>query len=249
VAHFETGREAGALIVTPLHGRDGVAGVLTLERLGEQARFEDWEFELVNLFSGHVSIALANAVAHQAVEHRAMTDALTGLKNQGTFAEHLARAVSRGTAFSLLIMDLDDFKGFNDRDGHEAGNRLLQSIARAIRAAGRETDEVYRYGGDEFALILPGADSAGGVEVARRVGAAVAATAPGRVTCSIGVAAFPSDGTDAEALLLAADRACYMAKRTGRARIVTAPEASVLPDSVPIPPPTPVDDLDTIPPS
>ena len=144
--------QSGALIVAPLHGRDGVAGVLTLERLGRTARFEAWEYELVNLFAGHVSIALANAVTHQAVEHRAMTDALTGLKNQGTFAEHLSRAVVRGTPFSLLIVDLDDFKSFNDRDGHEAGNRLLQSIARAVTAAGRETDEVYRYGGDELAV-------------------------------------------------------------------------------------------------
>jgi diguanylate cyclase (GGDEF)-like protein/excisionase family DNA binding protein len=249
VAHFDTGPEAGALIVTPLLGRDGVAGVLTLERLGPQARFEDWEFELVNLFSGHVSIALANAVTHQAVEHRAMTDALTGLKNQGTFADHLGRAAARGAPFSLLIVDLDDFKSFNDRDGHEAGNRLLQTIARAVEAAGRESDEVYRYGGDELALILPGADVTGGLEVARRVGAAVAATSPGRVTCSIGVATFPEDGADREAILLAADRACYVAKRTGRARVVTAAEAAALPGSVPIPPPTPVDDLEGLPPS
>lgn len=249
VAHFESGPEPGALIVTPLHGREGVAGVLTLERLGPEARFEDWEFELVNLFSGHVSIALANAVTHQAVEHRAMTDALTGLKNQGTFAEDLGRVVLRGAPFSLLIVDLDDFKSFNDRDGHEAGNRLLQDIARAVETAGRETDEVYRYGGDELALILPGADTAGGLEVARRVGAAVAATAPGRVTCSIGVAAFPSDGPDRQSMLLAADRACYVAKRTGRARVVTAAEAAALPETVSIPPPTPVDDLDGILPS
>ncbi len=249
VAHFERGPMAGALIVTPLHGRDGVAGVLTLERLGSSACFEDWEFELVNLFSGHVSIALANAVVHQAVERRAMTDALTGLKNQGTFADHLARAAARGSQFSLLIVDLDDFKGYNDRDGHEAGNRLLQEIARVVVAASRETDEVYRYGGDELALILPGTTGHGALEVARRVGQAVAGVSPGRVTCSIGVATFPVDGADSQELLLAADRACYVAKRSGRARVVTAAEGQALPGSVPIPPPTPVDELIEAPPS
>jgi len=240
VAHFEGGPVPGCLIVAPLHGRDGVAGILTLERIGPDARFEPWEFELVTLFAGHVSIALANAVAHQAVEHRAMTDALTGLRNQGTFAEQLARTVARGTPFSLLVVDLDDFKSFNDRDGHEAGNRLLQSIAAGIVEAGRETDEVYRYGGDEFAVILPGTTVAGAIEVGRRVGDAVAAT-DGRITCSIGVAAFPQDGDDHDAILLAADRACYVAKRSGRARLVTAADALELPDSEPIPPPTPVD--------
>ena len=228
VAHFaDAVRRPGALIVAPLHGRDGVAGVLTLERLGRTARFEAWEYELVNLFAGHVSIALANAVTHQAVEHRAMTDALTGLKNQGTFADHLSRAVVRGTPFSLLIVDLDDFKSFNDRDGHEAGNRLLQAIARAVTAAGRETRRGLslrrrRAGGD------PARDRRGG---RARGGAdawadAVAGCAPGRVTCSIGVAAFPTDGADRDAVLLAADRACYVAKRSGRARVVTAAEGA-----------------------
>jgi diguanylate cyclase (GGDEF)-like protein len=149
----------------------------------------------------------------------------------------------RGTPFSLLIVDLDDFKSFNDRDGHEAGNQLLQAIARAVTAAGRETDEVFRYGGDELALILPGTVGASARDVAGKVGRAVAAAAAqGGVTCSIGVASFPADGADREAILLAADRACYVAKRAGRARVVTAQEALALPDSVPIPPPTPVDD-------
>ena len=106
-----------------------------------------------------------------------MTDALTGLRNQGTFAEQLARTVARGVPFSLLIVDLDDFKSFNDRDGHEAGNRLLQSIAAGILQAGRDSDEVYRYGGDEFAVILPGTTVAGAIEVGRRVGDAVVGSA------------------------------------------------------------------------
>ena len=96
--------------------------------------------------------------------------ALTGLKNQGTFREHMALWVNRGTPFSLLILDLDGFKAFNDASGHEAGNLLLTDIAASLRAACRDTDEVFRYGGDEFALILPGTEGIGALEVANRVG-------------------------------------------------------------------------------
>ena len=119
---------------------------------------------------------------------------------------------------------------------------MLQSIARSVAEADRETDEAYRYGGDEIAVILPGTRSAGAVEVARRVGAAVRATDPAEVTCSIGVAVFPDDAADRDGLLLAADRACYVAKRSGRARLVTAAEAEALPAETQIPPPTPMDD-------
>jgi diguanylate cyclase (GGDEF)-like protein/excisionase family DNA binding protein len=248
VVNFEGPINPGALIVAPLRSRDKVTGVLLLERIGEDARFEDQEFELIQLFAGHVSIALQNAQAHQAVEIRAQTDALTGLKNQGTFQEYLQVTVTRGNPFSLLIVDLDDFKAFNDRRGHEAGNVLLAQIAKGLRASCRDSDEVFRYGGDEFALILPNTDELGAMEVAAKVGRAVrTATAPGSrkasgVTCSVGVAAFPSDASDRESILLAADRACYVAKRHGRNRAVTAAEALALAGDVLPEGPTPVDD-------
>lgn len=240
----------GSVIVAPLRSRDQTNGVLLLERLGHEAHFEEEEFELLQLFAGHVSIALQNAQAHQAVEIRAQTDALTALKNQGTFQEYLHMAVKRGNPFSLLIVDLDDFKAFNDRRGHEAGNRLLASIAKALRASCRDSDEVFRYGGDEFALILPNTDVQGAMQVAAKVGRAVrSAPAPGGrrasgVTCSIGAAAFPEDAGDGESILLAADRACYVAKRNGRNRAVTAADALALAGDVLPEGPTPVDDPD-----
>ncbi len=228
VVHFEVEPGAGALIVTPLRGADRVIGVLTLERLGAAASFDEDEFELIQLFSGHVSIALQNAMAHRAMELRAQTDALTGLKNHGTFVERLSRWIARGAPFSLLLVDLDDFKSFNDRLGHEAGSQLLARIAGALRASCREGDEIFRYGGDEFALILPGTHASGAVAVAEKVSRAVRGVrVPGsrrgpEVTSSVGVAAFPEDATDRVSLLLGADRACYLAKRQGRARVVTA---------------------------
>jgi len=234
VSHADVrGPQAGALIVAPLRARDRVTGLLTLERLGPEAAFDADEFELIQLFSGHVSIALQNARAHHAVEIRAQTDALTGLKNHGTFVDHLSMAAEGRTPFSLLLVDLDDFKSFNDQAGHEAGNQLLAGIGDAMRASCREADEVFRYGGDEFALVLPNTDTAGAVAVAEKVRRAVAnVRSPGSrrrsgVTCSIGVASFPADGQDRRSLMVAADSACYLAKHGGRDRVATAAMAQI----------------------
>ncbi len=239
--------EAAALILAPLRGPDRVIGVLYLKRLGSEARFDEREFQIVRLFAAHVSIALQNALAHRAVELRAQTDALTGLRNHGTFRDDLRLAVERGQPFSLLMLDLDDFKTYNDRRGHEAGNQLLKAIASAIRAACREDDLVYRYGGDEFSLILPRTRLAGALEVAERVRDGIRSVRGGGrrksgMRCSVGVATFPTDATDRAELLLAADHALYAAKRAGRDRVSTAADGLELTDGF-VPPPTPVDEM------
>src|SRR5439155_5210316 len=164
-----TGQLDGSLICVPLRGREGATGVLTLERLGIEQRYSEEEFELVQLFAAQVSIALQNAEVHTAVEIRAQTDDLTGLLNHGTFQDWLAREALDQHPFSLIMLDLDTFKSVNDRLGHQAGDRLLAEISSALVAADRESDRVFRYGGDEFALILPGADAAAALAVARRV--------------------------------------------------------------------------------
>jgi diguanylate cyclase (GGDEF)-like protein len=224
-----------ALAVAPLLDAGEVMGALAVTRRGEQAAFDDSELELIQLFAGHVAIALRNAVQHQAVELKAQTDALTGLKNHGTFQERLDRWVASGRPFSLLIVDMDGFKSFNDVHGHQAGNQLLREIGATFVRACRDSDEIYRYGGDEFAIILPGSETAGALEVAGRVGRAVrelgAETASDvRITCSVGVASWPADATDRDGLLLAADRACYAAKAAGRDRATAA--ADVAADAV-----------------
>ncbi len=251
VRHFEsTGRVHGGLILVPLRGREGVTGVLTLERLGEGNTFRPDEFELVQLFAAQVSVALQNAEAHGAVEIRARTDALTGMLNHGTFQEWLAAAVGRDERFSLVMIDLDNFKRVNDARGHQAGDELLRQIARAIVGAARESDHVFRYGGDEFVILLPGADAPAATAVSERVRSAVHGVggsasrwdADGvRVSASFGVATFPVDGASAELLLLAADRACFVAKRAGGGRIAPAEEGLALAGELSLQKPTPVD--------
>jgi diguanylate cyclase (GGDEF)-like protein len=242
----------GSLICVPLRGRSGAVGVITLERLGDNRCFSDDEFELVQLFAAQVSVGLQNAEAHQAVEHRAQTDVLTGLLNHGTFVERMNRLIGATEAFSLVMIDLDRFKGVNDGFGHQAGDRLLRQVAESIVQASRDSDAVFRYGGDEFAVLLPGthADEVGAI--AERIRSAVATTVgPGSgwrgraraLEASAGTASFPDDGRTAEEVLLAADRACFVAKRSGGGRVASAAEGIAIAGELTLQTPTPIDPL------
>ena len=251
VNHFRPpGPVQGSLIVVPLLGPNGAAGVLTLERLGRGNAFDEQEFELVKLFAAQVSIALRNAETFHEAEIRARTDDLTTLLNHGTFKDWLARSVAAHEPFGLVMIDLDDFKAVNDTLGHQTGDRLLREIASAITNAARETDAVFRYGGDEFVVILPRTDADGLAAVADRILHAVAAVGgPGSAwqavgvstAASIGTAFFPEDGESPEEILLAADRACFVAKRRGRGCVATASEGLALASKFELSEPTPVD--------
>jgi diguanylate cyclase (GGDEF)-like protein len=228
-----------ALIVVPLIADGEVIGCMNLSRVGgPEVHFSDADFDLVKLFAGQASIALRNAEAHQAIAMRAETDALTGLGNHGAFQRTLADVLGHpeGAAPSrpkgrqagpvaLLMMDLDNFKAYNDRLGHPAGDALLHAIGNAIYGSARAEDRVFRYGGDEFALILPGADARAAEAVGERVRAAVArltSKEPMPVTISVGVAAYPGDATDKNDLIAAADTALYLGKQAPEDRVVRA---------------------------
>lgn len=164
--------------------------------------------------------------------HSAQFDSLTGLHNRGTFLEQFAREVSRcargGPAFSFAIFDLDRFKLLNDRYGHPAGDRVLKGFAEVLRASIRKHDTAGRYGGEEFALLMPGTGKDTAVRVAERVRRELevrGVIVEGRridVTISGGIATYGVDGDDWDTLLSAADTALYQAKDAGRNRVFMA---------------------------
>jgi diguanylate cyclase (GGDEF)-like protein len=219
--------EPEAMIVVPLLINGETIGTLNVGRIGEaEAAFSANEFELVKLFAGQASIALQNAEAHGEVSVRAEHDALTGLRNHGAFQRELGAAVADGGPFAVLMLDLDAFKVYNDALGHPAGDALLVDVTSAMRSATRDDDRLYRYGGDEFAAILPGADRTVAHEVAERLRRAVRTTAGAEaatesrpiVTISAGVACYPEDGATKSELVSVADRALYQVKPTDRRR-------------------------------
>jgi diguanylate cyclase (GGDEF)-like protein len=187
-----------------------------------------------NLVRGPSRVVDAATVRLTRAEIDSITDGLTGLYNHRyiheRLAEELARASREHTELSLLFCDLDNFKQFNDRFGHSAGDRALRTVAGIILGCVRSIDLVGRYGGEEFTVVLPEIDSRGTLEVAERIRAAVentqALSEGGSLTVSIGVARYPTDAANKEELIDRADWSMYRAKRAGRNQVVPF----VLPD-------------------
>jgi diguanylate cyclase (GGDEF)-like protein len=174
-------------------------------------------------------IALDNARLHAIVERQALVDALTGLANRRRSDQmlhlELSRAIRLEAPLAFVLADVDHFKSVNDEFGHPAGDAVLRKVAALFTEALREIDVAGRWGGEEFALILPGTDLEGGLQLAERLRAALAARplrvdqAEIRVTASFGVASFPEHVSE-RAIVAAADAALYEAKRSGRNRVV-----------------------------
>lgn len=162
-------------------------------------------------------------------EEQATTDHLTGLANRRRFERQLEREVARTARherpFSLVLLDLDDFKQVNDTHGHEAGDVAIQSLARVLQQGTRGIDLAARVGGEEFAVILTETNLVGATEVAERLRLTLRATEIpiiGHIAASFGVAECPSQGLTARELVASADAALYEAKRQGRDRVVPA---------------------------
>ena len=214
------GRIIGALV-----GMDGVAA-------GEVT---DGDLAAIDAVIGTAALAIYGALTVRKLEALSITDDLTGLHNSRSLGEVLGREVKRsvrtGRPLSLLFVDLDLFKGINDRYGHLAGSRALVEAGRVLAECARETDTVARYGGDEFALVLPEAGSRGAVAVAERIRERIAAhrflADEGinfRLTASVGVATLPDVAATSEELLKAADNAMYLVKERGKDGIEVATE-------------------------
>ena len=232
----------GSVVVSGDGDADGERLVLPLIAAGE--RFGTLELvgdsfskeQRMNAASlaAHAVVALENARLHGMVERQALVDGLTGLANRRAASDALhaeaARAQRLETPLSVVLADLDEFKDVNDVHGHAVGDEVLRVFADVLRETLRESDVAGRWGGEEFLILLPGADEEGAAQLADRLRVALAARdisgAPGlRVTASFGVAEYAGQ-SNSEQLVDAADSALYRAKRAGRDRVERAVPAA-----------------------
>jgi len=232
VALPSSGRTPGfrAALAVPMAWNGEIQGALSVGWGAERRITADDERTLVAI-ADLATFACHNAETYEQVQRAARTDALTGLLNHGAMQlrlrEEIARARRDGTPLTCAIVDLDDFKRVNDVRGHGAGDELLRGVAAALAQQLRPYDQVARYGGDEFVLVLPGSDEAAAIAVAERVRDAVAERMSAvpelglAGACSVGVAAW-HEPLSADALLEHADRALLLAKRTGKGRVAVA---------------------------
>jgi diguanylate cyclase (GGDEF)-like protein len=216
-------------VAVPLRWNGELRGALAIGFLDERAVASE-DLRVLEAIADLIVVACHNAEAYDDVRTAASTDALTGLLNHGAMQvrvrEEISRAAREEQPLCCVLIDLDDFKRVNDELGHPAGDALLRRVADALRAEVRPYDQVARYGGDEFVLVLPGAEEQTARAVAERVRARVRSGAPqghdGPLgDCSIGVSAW-QPGMSADDLLAAADRALLLAKRTGKGRVAVA---------------------------
>ena len=228
--HFGEGVPDQYLCV-PMVAQGETMGVLVVE-CGDEAVHREVQEHMNGLQQLLQLTGMAVAALHlrAKLENQSIRDALTGLFNrhfmQITLERELARAVRSGTTLSVYMLDVDHFKQFNDTYGHGAGDLMLQSIAAAFQKSVRTEDTVCRYGGEEFAIILPGVTPEIAAMRAERIREAVAnlsiplENAPaGHATLSIGIAMFPDDADDAASLLRKADQGLYRAKHNGRNQV------------------------------
>jgi len=224
------------LVVRPLDRLTAAAAVVASGDLavelprtggGEVGYLTDvFNFMVERLREGREELQAAN----RELERVSVTDALTGLCNRRLLLETMVHETqrSRRTAqpFSILMLDIDAFKAFNDTYGHQAGDRALVMVAQVIRESVRVLDTVARYGGEEFVVVLPETDLAGAAGTAERIRSAIEASRLSlgekdvSVTLSIGVAEFPMDGAAVDLIIGSADQALYRAKEGGRNRVV-----------------------------
>ncbi|MBM3155640.1 MAG: sensor domain-containing diguanylate cyclase, partial [Chloroflexi bacterium] len=225
-ARFWTGTEfvkrgIRSIVYIPLLVKGEAIGSLIIASQHPRA-YTPEQIHLLERLASQIAMPVENSRLYSKAEQRALIDELTGLFNRRYFDECLTREIERhsrhSSILSLVLLDLDVFKEYNDKYGHVAGDRVLTLIGKMMEKSIRNIDLAFRYGGDEFAILLPNADGNSAFIVAERVRAKIAHEMKGErtvMTASLGLATWPSDGVTPDEIVTAADRALYYAKRTG----------------------------------
>jgi diguanylate cyclase (GGDEF)-like protein len=219
----DTPEEPESMIVVPLKRKDQVFGVMTLSRVGVRPFRED-DFRLISIFSTFAAATMENTRLYDEAAQMAITDYLTGLYNYRYFFKRLEEELSysrrHGQKLSIVVIDLDRFKQYNDTYGHQEGDHLLARVGDALRASIRLSDVAFRYGGDEFSIIFPDTERREAQVVIDRLSERFHSMLPQnslvQVRPSFGVATFPTDATDGEAIFRLADQRMYAMKEGRR---------------------------------
>lgn len=223
--------DVSSVIIVPIILRGEVIGELIVcDKLnGEQFSSDDEDLMLTIAF--HSAFAFEKVMLHNEILKMASIDGLTGLNNHRTFQERLENEIDRvkryDRSFSLLMLDIDYFKDFNDTHGHQVGDEALKTLSEIMLENIRSVDMAARYGGEEFAIILSETPLEGALQTAERIRREIEDHAFGineeekHITVSIGVSSFPEDGSEREKLIEAADKALYYSKRSGRNKVCT----------------------------
>ena len=218
-------------VTVPLLAKDTVVGVMLVDNFYSKQKITKDDIWKLIMFANQAGLAIENSQEFERTLILSNTDRLTGLWNYGYLQHQLNEEIKRAARFnrhlSLVMADIDFFKEFNDNYGHLTGDKLLRDLAEILRKSCREVDVVSRYGGEEFAIILPETFKEKAYSSAERIRKLVSAThfydqetkTRKKVSISIGVASYPSDAQDKESLISSADKALYAAKDFGRNRV------------------------------
>jgi diguanylate cyclase (GGDEF)-like protein len=220
-------------VCIPIQAQGEALGVIHFQTSEDMRGISASELSLAGTFAEQIGLSIANLRLREALRSQSIRDALTGLFNRRYLEETLEREIHRtaraSQALSVTMLDVDHFKNFNDTFGHAAGDAVLHEIGVFLLRNTRADDIACRYGGEEFALIMPNADAeATRIRIEQmRLGATelriMYADKPlGPITISAGIAAFPTHGSSPKQIMTAADAALYRAKRAGRDRVVVA---------------------------
>lgn len=221
------------LAIVPLKVRDNVTGLIVADNFVTRKPITKDDIRMLTMFANQAGLAIEKSRLYEKTLIRSHTDSLTGLWDHGYFQERLGnmldQAKDQQDYLSLIMIDIDDFKIYNDTWGHQKGDEVLSKLARLFQEASRKLDYVCRYGGEEFAVVLPRTNLKDAVAIAERINSTVgrhhfepAHDLPAqRITLSLGVATFPIHARTKSELIQAADKALYEAKRKGKNRIST----------------------------
>jgi diguanylate cyclase (GGDEF)-like protein len=225
--------------VVPVIYQGSFLGILLVRSDDASRAWADNELLLLHTVADQLAVAVNQAHLFAQMQQQALTDSLTGCYNRRSFESQLERdlhlAIRMRQPVSLIMLDLDNFKHINDQAGHETGDVALRMLADNLRAELRTVDTAARFGGDEFVIILPQANTEGAVLVAERLRTRIEQMEVpgfGQVTSSFGVATFPDHASSRDTLVVAADRALYNSKNAGRNR-VTVIDPDLFEDSGP----------------